>query len=348
MGGEVPRLGGFSFTLQDLEMKKQLGKGSAGNVHLAVHKPTGTKMAVKVVNAYDEQTRQQIFPELQALLGMECDCIVQLHDAFFDQGKICLALEYMNAGSLDSLLKQNGPPPEAALLAIAHDLLNGLHYLHVQRRQVHRDLKPENVLCDKNGAVKIADLGISKKLMESAPAVGTFVGTAVYMAPERLNSEEYSFSSDIWSLGVMLIELATGKHPFVAGSASFFDLLTTIMSGPAPLPNKGMCSEELEMFLSMCLQKDPKHRPSAAILLEHDWLAMHLEERDEALYNWINSPGESEPPTPMDGPPALSWSAAGMTSLRSHIISGAELPSPPVSQGADQGPAPGLMVSYQK
>ncbi len=133
-------------------------------------------------------------------------------------------------------------------------MLNGLNYLHRQMHQVHRDLKPANVLVSKAGAVKISDFGISSQLENTAALCSTFIGSACYMSPERLTNETYSYSADIWSFGLIMLELACGRYPYPAAE-SYFKLLQNITVDDAPTLPEGDFSDGFAEFLNLCLDK---------------------------------------------------------------------------------------------
>ena len=126
-----------------------------------------------------------------------------------------MILEYMNRGCLQSWVKKNGPLNEACTSHITRQILIGLAQLH-SRFQVHRDIKPANILIDNTGHVKISDFGLMKQLDGTSAFTKSFVGTMIYLSPERIsgNNTEYSYSSDIWSLGISLMFLVTGELPF--------------------------------------------------------------------------------------------------------------------------------------
>ena len=88
-------------------------------------------------------------------------------------------------------------------------------FLHTTKHQMHRDIKPENILLNSEGQLKLTDFGISKQLEKTYAITNTFVGTLIYMSPERMGGKNYSYSSDIWSLGLVILELACGKHPYI-------------------------------------------------------------------------------------------------------------------------------------
>lgn len=138
---------------------------------------------------------------------------------------------------------------------------------------MHRDIKPSNILVNHHGHIKLCDLGVSGELVNSIAA--TFVGTSTYMAPERIKGDKYSIKSDVWSVGLTLMELAIGRFPFdasdsVAGERAsapvmggILDLLQQIVLEPAPrLPESDAFPPYLHDMLAKCLIKNPDERPS--------------------------------------------------------------------------------------
>ena len=263
--------------ISELEMLGELGSGASGTVHRARHTATGTIVAVKAVTILEKAKRDQVVKELRIMrkhtLGARW--LVGMYQAFYEDAKVFTVLEFMDAGSVEDLVKQHaasgGLADEARLVQIARDLLEGLNYLHRQLHQVHRDLKPANVMLNSKGEVKISDFGISSQLDRTEAFCETFVGTTCYMSPERLSGDNYSYSADIWAYGIILLELATGKYPYKAPN-SFFELLQTIGDSPPPTLPPGKFSPLLGEFIALCLDKSPNSRLSAKDLLKHPWL----------------------------------------------------------------------------
>lgn len=153
---------------------------------------------------------------------------------------------------------------------IAEAVLGGLTYLYSAHRIMHRDLKPPNILVNSKGQIKLSDFGVSSELEGSIAE--TFVGTGTYMAPERIQGSPYTVKSDVWSVGLTLMELAIGKFPFAGsdddadgpgGPQGILDLLQQIVLEPAPkLPKSDAFPSILEDMIAKCLMKDPAERPT--------------------------------------------------------------------------------------
>lgn len=204
----------FTVAYEDLEIGAVIGKGATGAVLEAVHKPTGTRLALKVINMFDKSRRSQLIREICTLYDAACPSLISFYGAFYREGCITLALEMMDGGALANLIAQLGPIPERPLANMVFQILWALAYLKHDKR-VHRDVKPSNLLINSHGEVKVSDFGLSAELQSSLAMCGTFVGTFKYMSPERIRNQPYDYASDIWSLGLTLIECATGRYPYL-------------------------------------------------------------------------------------------------------------------------------------
>jgi serine/threonine protein kinase len=232
--------------------------------------------------------------------------IVRFFDAFsnLEDGGCALCMEYMDGGSLQDVADAGGVKDEATLASIARQSLEGLNFLHACNF-IHRDIKPGNILIDQRGAVKVSDLGILRKLdpvpMLSSklsatvldelegknedekgeektteppqiPRAHTFVGTAVYMAPERIDGQDYTVSSDVWSLGLALLTVALGKLPIDQGGG-YWGILNSIRDSPPPnVPDDGTHSDDFRDFIACMLKQDPDARHTCNQLLEHPFI----------------------------------------------------------------------------
>ncbi|KAG2609396.1 mitogen-activated protein kinase kinase 2-like [Panicum virgatum] len=276
-GGEAPPIEPLDnqLSLDDLDVIKVIGKGSSGNVQLVRHKFTGQFFALKVIQLkIEESMRKQIAKELKINLSTQCQYIVVFYQCFYFNGAISIVLEYMDGGSLSDFLKTVKTIPEDYLAAICKQILKGLVYLHHERRIIHRDLKPSNILINHRGEVKISDFGVSAIISSSSGQRDTFIGTRNYMAPERINGKKHGYMSDIWSLGLVILECATGNFPFPPFD-SFYELLVAVVDQPPPSAPADQFSPEFCSFISACIQKDAKDRSSAQALLNHPYLSMY-------------------------------------------------------------------------
>ncbi|KAM5547312.1 hypothetical protein ABKV19_001688 [Rosa sericea] len=159
-------------------------------------------------------------------------------------------------------------------------VLRGLLYLHHEKHIIHRDFKPSNLLINHSGEIKITDFGVSAIKANTSEQANTFVGTYNYMSPERIQGNSYSYKSDIWSLGLVLLECATGKFPYTPpdqseGWENFFELMSAVVDLPPPSAPSDQFSPEFCSFISACVQKDPKKRLSAHDLLVHPFISMY-------------------------------------------------------------------------
>ncbi|XP_047349782.1 dual specificity mitogen-activated protein kinase kinase dSOR1 isoform X1 [Vespa velutina] len=196
----------------DFEKLGELGAGNGGVVMKVRHKKYGLIMARKLIHLEVKPAiKKQIIRELKVLHECNFAHIVGFYGAFYSDGEISICMEYMDGGSLDLILKKAGRIPEPILGTITSAVLKGLSYLRDKHAIMHRDVKPSNILVNSAGEIKICDFGVSGQLIDSM--ANSFVGTRSYMSPERLQGTHYSVQSDIWSLGLSLVEMAIGMYP---------------------------------------------------------------------------------------------------------------------------------------
>ncbi|BFG39820.1 hypothetical protein CerSpe_260950 [Prunus speciosa] len=288
----------FEISLEDLETIKVIGKGSGGVVQLVRHKWVGKLFALKVIQMnIQEEIRKQIVQELKINQAAQCPHVVVCHDSFYHNGAISLVLEYMDRGSLADVIRQVKTILEPYLAVVCKQVLQGLVYLHNERHVIHRDIKPSNLLVNHEGEVKITDFGVSASLASSMGQRDTFVGTYNYMSPERISGSTYDYSSDIWSLGLVVLECAIGRFPYMQSEdqqswPSFYELLEAIVESPPPSAPSDQFSPEFCSFVSACIQKNPQDRSSSLDLLGHPFIKK-FEDKDIDLGILV---GSLEPP----------------------------------------------------
>ncbi|KAE8881884.1 hypothetical protein PF005_g11471 [Phytophthora fragariae] len=269
--------------LDQLETCGMIGRGSSGQVFKARHCETNALYAVKVVtNVFDKPRRDQLLTEIRTLYGIESEHLVGFFGAYFQDHALSIVLEFCALGSLDQLLaklpKTADVVSERVVAAIAMQVLTGLAHLR-RVRHVHRDIKPQNILVQRDGSVKLTDFGLARELCSSTSMAQTFVGTFKYMAPERVQNEPYDYKSDVWSVGLVLIECATQTFPY-ANARSYIDVVQSIVESPEPrLPEVDAGGEpftlEFHEFIGRCMKKEPSERASVEELLASPWLQLH-------------------------------------------------------------------------
>ncbi|XP_047134652.1 dual specificity mitogen-activated protein kinase kinase 7 isoform X1 [Hydra vulgaris] len=286
----------YPFTIDDLVYIEEIGSGTCGVVNKMYHKESKTIMAVKMMSRtpiMEEQKR--ILMDLDVITKCnDCSYIVNCFGLFISQSDVYVCMELMGT-CLEKLLKTTRTPvPEPILGKVAYSVVKALQYLKQVHGVMHRDVKPSNILLDDKGNVKLCDFGISGRLVDSK-AKTKGAGCAAYMAPERVEppdplNPDYDVRADVWSLGISLVELATGFFPY-RGCRNEFEVLMKIMHDPSPsLPKDGF-SEEFQSFINLCLEKDLKKRPKFDLLLEHPFLVRYEKEVVDVAgwYSNINS-----------------------------------------------------------
>lgn len=267
----------YRLSPQDLEldMDAHLGAGACGVVLRGTIKTTGLPVAVKTVRVDDKGKREQLLNEIRGLVtGDGCPNLVQFYGGFVAKGgsAVHVVLEFMDLGSLADLKKrlQGSGVPYQYMPCIAQQIMLGLNYLH-EKRLLHRDIKPENILHNRAGEVKLTDFGITKSLDTTLAMANTFNGTITYMAPERCLGEAYSLASDIWSVGLVLVELATGHYPFVDVS-TFPKLFEHVCVKPEPRLDPGLYPPAMCDFVARCLTRDVALRSDTPTLVQHEFV----------------------------------------------------------------------------
>ncbi|KAJ8682699.1 hypothetical protein QAD02_018491 [Eretmocerus hayati] len=272
----------FEVDADDLEMLCTLGRGAYGVVDKMKHVQSGTTMAVKRITAtVNTQEQKRLLMDLDiSMRSSACPYTVQFYGALFREGDVWICMEVMDM-SLDKFYakayKHGRPIPEDILGKISFSVVSALDYLYSQLRVIHRDVKPSNILINRKGEVKMCDFGISGYLVDSV-AKTIDAGCKPYMAPERIdpsgNPSHYDIRSDVWSLGISMLELATGKFPYDSWGTPFEQLKQVVKDEPPRLPPNRF-SSNFEEFINKCLMKNYSARPNYSQLLELNFISEH-------------------------------------------------------------------------
>ncbi|XP_057849758.2 MAP3K epsilon protein kinase 1 isoform X2 [Cryptomeria japonica] len=250
----------------------EIGKGAYGRVYKGLDLENGDFVAIKQVSLENipQEDLNIIMQEIDLLKNLNHKNIVKYRGSFKTKTHLYIILEYVENGSLASIIKPNkfGAFPESLVAVYIAQVLEGLVYLHEQG-VIHRDIKGANILTTKEGLVKLADFGVATKLTEADLNTHSVVGTPYWMAPEVIEMSGVSAASDIWSVGCTVIELLTCVPPYY-DLQPMPALFRIVQDEHPPIPEH--LSPGITDFLHQCFRKDAKLRPDAKTLLMHPWI----------------------------------------------------------------------------
>ncbi|KAL6713205.1 Protein kinase [Lecanora helva] len=267
--------------------QKKIGQGASGSVYVAriqenaistvakrLYKTQGSKsqVAIKQMDLRNQPRKELIVNEIIVMKESSHPNIVNFLDSFLQEGnnELWVVMEFMEGGALTDVIDNNPHITEAQISTICNETCKGLAHLHSQNI-IHRDIKSDNVLLDARGNVKITDFGFCAKLTDQKSKRATMVGTPYWMAPEVVKQKEYGSKVDMWSLGIMAIEMIESEPPYL-NEEPLKALYLIATNGTPTLKNPDKLSRELKVFLSQCLTVDVKNRATAKEILDGDFL----------------------------------------------------------------------------
>jgi len=250
---------------------KKIGEGAAGEVFSAVAVADKKKVAVKKM-ALNSDSAKLITTEIRIMKTSQHPNVVQYIDAYIVNDQLWVVMEFMGGGCLTEILEQfeHVKLTEPQVAFVVKETLKSLIYVHEMHR-IHRDIKSDNILLSESGEVKLADFGYAAQLTQQQQKRNTVVGTPYWMAPELIRGHDYDTKVDVWSLGIMLIEMCEGEPPYMEfPPLRALFLITT--KGIPELKEGEKWSAELKDFLKQCITKDAAQRPTSKQLLLHPFL----------------------------------------------------------------------------
>ncbi|BFZ53246.1 Serine/threonine-protein kinase 24 [Savitreella phatthalungensis] len=251
------------------ERCERIGRGSFGEVYRGIIRGTQDAVAIKIIDLeVAEDDVDDIMLEISMLSQLDNRNITRYHGAYLKDTKLWIVMEYCGGGSCRDLLGE-GTFGEDYIAIIIGEVLRGLSCIHAQGK-LHRDVKAANVLLTASGDVKLADFGVSGQLSSTFDQRNTFVGTPLWMAPEVIRQSGYDAKADVWSLGITAIELATGNPPLAEQHP--MQALFLIPRNESPSLPQGKFSKDFHHFVSLCLTREARHRPTAKNLLDHKFI----------------------------------------------------------------------------
>lgn len=274
-----------TWSLNDFDIGKPLGRGKFGNVYLAREKKTEFVVALKVL--FKNQlaaagVEYQLRREIEIQSHLRHPNILRLFGYFYDKSRVYLILEYAPGGEIYKLLQKSGRFSEEQTSQYICSLAHALCYCH-HKHVIHRDIKPENLLLGAKNELKIADFGWSVYAPDSRRQ--TLCGTLDYLAPEMIEGQQHDEAVDIWGLGVLMYEFLVGRPPFEASSQH--ETYNRIIKAELSIPEH--ISDTARNLLQRLLVKDPRKRIPFHQVLAHPWILRHVPKVPQIPEKWIKN-----------------------------------------------------------